>query len=59
MVKNFEPEQYKDEYREKLWEIINGKIQGKEVVAPQETVVSVIDLMEALKQSLSQAGVSQ
>lgn len=59
MVKEFEPEQYKDEYREKLWEIINGKIQGKEVVAPQETVVSVIDLMEALKQSLSQAGVSQ
>lgn len=59
MVKNFEPEQYKDEYREKLWEIISGKIQGKEVVAPQETVVSVIDLMEALKQSLSQAGVSQ
>ncbi len=59
MVKNFEPEQYKDEYREKLWEIINAKIQGKEVVAPQESIVSVIDLMEALKQSLSQAGVSQ
>ena len=59
MVKNFEPEQYKDEYREKLWEIINGKIQGKEIVASQEAVVSVIDLMEALKQSLSQAGVSQ
>lgn len=58
MVKGFEPEQYKDEYREKLWEIINGKIQGKEVVAPQESVVSVIDLMEALKQSLSQAGVN-
>ncbi len=59
MVKDFEPEQYKDEYREKLWQIINGKIQGKEVVAPQETVVNVIDLMEALKQSLSQAGVKQ
>lgn len=58
MVKGFEPEQYKDEYREKLWEIINGKIQGKEVVAPQGSVVSVIDLMEALKQSLSQAGVN-
>ena len=58
MVKGFEPEQYKDEYREKLWEIINGKIQGKVVVAPLESVVSVIDLMEALKQSLSQAGVN-
>lgn len=59
MVKDFAPEQYKDEYRERLWEIINSKIQGKEIVAPQETVVNVIDLMEALKQSLSQAGVSQ
>ena len=57
MVKEFEPERYKDEYREKLWQIINGKIQGKEVTAPQESVVNVIDLMEALKQSLSQAGV--
>lgn len=59
MVKEFEPEQYKDEYREKLWEIINGKIQGKEVVAPKETVANVIDLMEALKQSLSRVGVAQ
>ena len=57
MVKDFAPEQYKDEYREKLWAIISGKIQGKEIVAPQETVVNVIDLMEALKQSLAQAGV--
>lgn len=54
MVKNFEPEQYKDEYREKLWEIIHGKIQGKDVVAAPETVVNVVDLMEALKQSLAQ-----
>lgn len=56
MVKEFEPKEYKDEYREKLWEIINNKIQGKQTVAPQETVVSVIDLMEALKQSVAQAG---
>jgi len=59
MVKDFEPEQYKDEYQEKLWQIINGKIQGKEVIAPQEPVVNVIDLMEALRKSLSQAGVAQ
>lgn len=56
MVREFEPKAYKDEYREKLWNIINSKIQGKETVAPQETVVSVIDLMEALKQSVAQAG---
>lgn len=59
MVKDFEPEQYKDEYQEKLWEIINGKIHGKEVIAPQEPVVNVIDLMEALRKSLLQAGAAQ
>lgn len=57
MVKPFEPEQFKDEYREKLWEIINSKIQGKEFVVPDEHVeFSVINLMDALKQSLEQAG---
>ena len=59
MVKDFEPEQYKDEYQEKLWGIINGKIQGKEIIAPQEPVANVIDLMEALQKSLLQAGVAQ
>lgn len=57
MVKNFEPEQYKDEYQTRLWEIINQKIQGKEIVAPVENVqVNVIDIMEALKQSLANVG---
>ena len=51
----FKPEQYKDEYREKLWQIIQAKIQGKEIAAPKETIVNVIDLMDALKQSLAQA----
>ena len=56
MGKAFEPEQYKDEYREKLWQIIQAKIQGKEITAPKETIVNVVDLMDALKQSLAQAG---
>ena len=57
MVKPFEPEQFKDEYREKLWEIINGKIQGKEIVVSDDTVeYNVINLMDALKQSLENAG---
>lgn len=59
MVQPFEPERYKDEYREKLWSIINAKIQGKDIVAPAESVVNVIDLMEALKQSLAQVGAAQ
>ena len=58
MVKPFEPEQFKDEYREKLWAIINSKIQGKEIVVADDHVeVSVVNLMEALKQSLEAAGV--
>lgn len=54
MVQPFKPEQYKDEYKDKLWEIINKKIQGKEITAPAESIqVNVIDIMEALKQSLA------
>ena len=54
MVQPFEPEQYKDEYKAKLWDIINQKIQGKEITAPAENIqVNVIDIMEALKQSLA------
>ena len=54
MVQPFEPEQYHDEYQAKLWEIINRKIQGQEIIAAPDTVqVNVIDIMEALKQSLA------
>ena len=54
MVQSFQPEQYKDEYKAKLWEVISQKIQGKEIVTPDENIqVNVIDLMEALKQSLA------
>ena len=57
MVKPFEPEQFKDKYREKLWEIISGKIQGKEILVSDDTVeYNVINLMDALKQSLENAG---
>lgn len=60
MVKDFQPNLYKDEYQSKLWDIINRKIQGKEIVAPVENIqVTAVDIMEALKQSLEQAGVSQ
>ena len=56
MVQSFQPEQYKDEYKAKLWEVISQKIQGKEIVTPDENIqVNVIDLMEALKQSLARA----
>jgi DNA end-binding protein Ku len=44
---------YKDEYREGLQEIIDAKIEGKEVVAQHvEAPPKVVNLMEALKRSL-------
>lgn len=52
MEKPFEPDNYTDEYQERLKAMIAAKIEGKEVVAPEEKRSNVIDLMEALKASL-------
>ena len=53
MTGKFEPEQYKDEYREKVQEAIEKKIAGKEIAAPKEkNFGTVSNLMEALTKSL-------
>jgi DNA end-binding protein Ku len=45
--------EYKDEYREGLRKIIDAKIAGEEVVAPEVAEPPrVVDLMEALRRSL-------
>jgi len=52
----FEPSKYKDEYQERLRELIEVKISGKEIVASEpEGAAKVIDLMEALKASVEKA----
>ena len=57
MIKEFDPSLYKDEYQARLREVIEQKIAGKEIVAATPDVqVNVIDIMEALKQSLAQVG---
>jgi DNA end-binding protein Ku len=44
---------YRDEYREGLQKIIDAKIAGEEVVAPEiEAPARVVNLMDALKKSL-------
>src|SRR6476661_4537957 len=44
---------YRDEYQEGLREIIDAKIEGREVVAPEvEAPPKVVNLMEALRKSL-------
>jgi len=45
--------QYKDDYQVELKKIIDAKIEGKEVVGtPEEAPPKVVNLMEALRQSL-------
>jgi DNA end-binding protein Ku len=52
---HFDPEKYKDTYRETLKGMIEAKIAGKEVVAPPQAqeLAPVVDIMEALKSSLA------
>ena len=51
----FEPERYADEYRQRVLELVNSKVEGKEIIAagPPAQRAQVIDLMEALKESLA------
>src|SRR5215471_2861140 len=51
----FKPEQYQDEYRQRVLDLVNSKVEGKEVttVTPEVHRAQVIDLMDALKQSLA------
>lgn len=49
----FAPEKYKDEVQARMMELIQKKVEGHEItMAPEAPVGKVIDLMEALKQSL-------
>lgn len=53
MTGEFNPEEYRDEYRQKVQEAIERKIAGKEIVAPKEKGVgAVANLMDALTKSL-------
>ena len=50
----FRPDQYADEYRTRVLAAVEQKVEGHEVtsLAPQAQRTQVIDLMDALKQSL-------
>jgi DNA end-binding protein Ku len=54
LTEDWDPERYSDEYREALLEIVEKKVAGEEVeVIPEpEKAPEVVDLMEALKQSV-------
>jgi len=56
LVAEFEPDKYKDGYRDNLLQMIEAKKQGQAVVAtPEPKEAKVIDIMEALKASLAMA----
>lgn len=53
----FEPDKYEDEAKNRMQEIIARKIEGQEITATpeEEPQGQIIDLMEALKNSLSES----
>jgi DNA end-binding protein Ku len=58
MSGEFEPEAYSDNYREALQKVIDAKVEGHEVVAPEEeeaVPAPAVDLMAALRASVDRA----
>jgi DNA end-binding protein Ku len=56
VVRDFDISAYKDDYTEKLTQLIEAKVAGKQIVEPPaEEPAQVINLMEALYQSLAAA----
>ncbi|HET7309713.1 MAG TPA: Ku protein [Mycobacteriales bacterium] len=55
---DFQPEQYSDNYREALQSLIEAKVEGREVVQPEQPASdsgTVVDLMAALRASVEAA----
>ncbi len=57
MTGEFRADEYRDEYREALLQVIEQKIEGREVVAPEpvEETGKLVDLMAALEASVNAA----
>ena len=56
LTDEWNPEQFQDEYRQALLEIVEKKVAGEEItVQPEAEPTKVVDLMEALKASVDAA----
>ena len=55
MTSEFNPEEYRDEYREALMKVIEAKVEGRQALAPQqsEEPTNLVDLMAALEASVA------
>jgi len=53
LTSEFNPQEYKDEYREALLGVVEKKIAGEEIQVPEEPEETrVVDLMDALRASV-------
>jgi DNA end-binding protein Ku len=52
LISDYHPEQYKDNYREALLEVINAKIEGRETAAAPVPQPKLGDLLDQLKASV-------
>jgi DNA end-binding protein Ku len=62
MAGDFDPDEYTDDYRKALQEVIDAKVEGREVVAleePEAAPTAAVDLMAALKASVERARVAR
>ncbi len=56
LVGEFDPEEFENEYRGELRAMLEAKLAGEEIKRPEPAKPApVIDLMDALKQSVAQA----
>jgi DNA end-binding protein Ku len=58
LTDDFDPSKFKDEYHKALKKLIDKKVKGDEIVIPEaaeEEPSQVVDLLEALKQSVAAA----
>ncbi|MFG2064831.1 Ku protein [Micromonospora sp. NPDC048871] len=58
MAGDFHPDEFADDYRAALQEVIDAKVEGREVVQPEEAEeapAAAVDLMAALKASVERA----
>jgi DNA end-binding protein Ku len=54
LTTHFKPEQYRDEYKAQLEQLLKAKAKGKKVpVVSERKLAPVIDMMDALKKSLA------